>query len=68
VLAIGFVGWFTARPFGVAAFAVYVVLVLAGDRFWLAARPADSNDEMIVTRVHPNFAAAVDAQYGRASR
>jgi hypothetical protein len=68
VLAIGFAAWFTARPVGIASFGVYVVLVLAGDRFWLAARPAEASDEMIVTRVHPNFAAAVDAQYGRASR
>jgi hypothetical protein len=65
VLAIGVVGWFTARPIGIAAFVAYVALVLAGDRLWLAARPADANDEMILTRVHPNFAAAIDAQYGR---
>src|SRR3954463_7348939 len=63
LLAIGFVAWFVARPLGVAMFAAYVVLVLLGDRLWLAARPGDSNDEMIVTRVHPNFAAAVDEQY-----
>jgi|tagenome__1003787_1003787.scaffolds.fasta_scaffold20242950_2 hypothetical protein len=68
LLAIGFVAWFVARPLGVAMFAAYVVLVLLGDRLWLAARPGDSNDEMIVTRVHPNFAAAVDEQYGRANR
>ncbi len=66
LLAIGFGAWFIARPVGYATFAAYVVLVLAGDRLWLAARPADTNDEMMLTRVHPNFAAAVDAQYGRA--
>ena len=68
LLAIGFGVWFAARPVGYAMFAAYVALVLAGDRLWLAGRPAETNDEMVLTRVHPNFAAAVDAQYGRASR
>jgi hypothetical protein len=68
LIAIGFGAWFLARPIAVAAFAAYIALALVGDRLWLAARPGQTNDEMMLTRVHPNFAAAVDAQYGRASR
>ena len=68
LLAAGLGAWFVARPLGIAILASYVVLVLAGDRLWIGARPVDAADEMMLTRVHPNFAAAVDAQYGRASR
>jgi hypothetical protein len=68
LLAVGFGAWFVGRPLGIAIFASYLVLVLAGDRLWIGARPVDAADQMMLTRVHPNFAAAVDAQYGRASR
>jgi hypothetical protein len=68
LLAIGFGAWFVARPLAIAMFAAYLALVVVGDRLWLGARPAETNAEMMLTRVHPNFAAAIDAQYGRASR
>ena len=47
------------------AFAVYVVLMIVGDRRWVGAKPSDSDGEVVLTRVHPAFARAVDAQYGR---
>jgi hypothetical protein len=46
------------------AFIVYVALVLIGDRMWIGAQSAGEG-EVYLTRVHPEFARAVDAQYGR---
>jgi len=63
---------FTASLFGaggVAAVAfdagvvAYVVIVYVGDQMWVGARPSDRDDLVVLTRVHPAFAAALAAQY-----
>jgi hypothetical protein len=43
--------------------AAYVVIVYAGDRMWVGARPCGRDDLVILTRVHPAFAAALSEQY-----
>jgi hypothetical protein len=54
---------------GVAAIAflvgvvAYIVIVYVGDQMWVGARPGDRDDEVVLTRVHPAFAAALAAQY-----
>jgi hypothetical protein len=53
----------------VVAFVVYAILVVAGDRWSVGARPVPgANASLVLTRVHPVFARAVDEQYGRVSR
>jgi hypothetical protein len=59
---------FTVPGLGIAAAGLYVVLYLIGNRLWLAAARADTREELVLRRVHPRFAAAVDEQYGRLSR
>jgi hypothetical protein len=64
VAAAGFMAsLFGAGPVGGAALVVglaaYVVIVYAGDRMWVGARPSSCDDVVILTRVHPNFAAAM---------
>jgi hypothetical protein len=44
---------------------VYVALVLIGDARWIGARTSTEAREIILTKVHPTFARAVDEQYGR---
>ena len=51
--------------FGVLAFVAYAVLVAAGELRWVGSRPAEHEDEIMLTRVHRAFARAVDEQYGR---
>lgn len=38
---------------------VYVALVVAGNLAWVGSRPGAGKDTVVVTRVHPAFAAAV---------
>jgi hypothetical protein len=58
---------FGAGMIGVAALLVgliaYVVIVYAGDQIWVGARPSHRDDVVILTRVHPHFARAVDNMY-----
>jgi hypothetical protein len=58
-----------ALTIGVVALVVYGALVIVGDRSSVGARPVPGADTTIVlTRVHPEFARAVDEQYGRVNR
>jgi hypothetical protein len=59
---------FSVPALAIAAAALYAVLYLIGDRLWLAAARAGTREELVLRRVHPRFAAAVDEQYGRLSR
>jgi hypothetical protein len=43
----------------VLGLAAYVVIVYTGDRMWVGARPSRCDGVVIVTRVHPAFAAAL---------
>ncbi len=43
----------------------YVLLVSFGEIRWIGSRPSDHAGEIMLTRVHPAFARAVDEQYGR---
>ena len=65
VLALAAILLFASVRIGVAGVLIYLLLFLAGDRLWVGTRPVASADEIMLTRVHRNFAAAVDAQYGR---
>jgi hypothetical protein len=47
------------------AFVAYVALMIVGDLYWVGSRPSEHADEVVLTRVHPEFARAVDEQYGR---
>jgi hypothetical protein len=66
----GLVATFTgAGAFGtiVVIFGVigYAATVAVGEWRWVGARPAERAGELVLTRVHREFASAVDAQYGR---
>jgi hypothetical protein len=68
VAAAGFMAsLFGAGAVGVVALlvglAAYVVIIYTGDRMWVGARPSGDDDVVILTRVHPDFAAALAAQY-----
>jgi hypothetical protein len=43
----------------------YAATVAAGELRWVGARPGERAGEIVLTRVHREFACAVDAQYGR---
>jgi len=47
----------------IAGVAAYLLIVFAGDYIWVGARPTHSRDVVILTRVHPDFARAVDDMY-----
>ena len=47
------------------AFAAYVALMILGDLRWVGSKPSEQPGEIVLTRVHRAFAAAVDEQYGR---
>jgi hypothetical protein len=49
----------------IAAFAAYLVLVFVGERRWIGSKPSDHDGEVLLTRVHRDFARSVDQQYGR---
>ena len=62
---------FTASLFGAGAvgavalfvgLAAYVVIIYTGDRMWVGARPSGRDDVVILTRIHPAFAAALARQ------
>jgi hypothetical protein len=66
VAAAGFTAsLFGAGAVGVAALlvglAAYVVIIYAGDRMGVGARPSGRDDLVVLTRVHPGFAAALAA-------
>jgi hypothetical protein len=42
----------------------YVTIVFVGDLFWVGGVASRRADVVFLTRVHPNFARALDAQYG----
>jgi len=46
-----------------AGLVAYVVIVYVGDQMWVGARPSDHDELVVLTRVHPAFAAALAAQY-----
>jgi hypothetical protein len=48
-------------------FVAYVALMILGDLRWVGSKSSDHEGEILVTRVHRDFADAVDEQYGRAS-
>lgn len=50
---------------GAVAIVVYVVLMIVGDLRWVGAKPSTRAGEVVMTRVHPTFARAVDEQYRR---
>ena len=63
---------FTASLFGAGGVAAivflvgivgYIVIVYVGDQMWVGARPSDDDELVVLTRVHPAFAAALAAQY-----
>ena len=39
---------------------VYVVIVYIGDQMWVGSRPGGSADVVVLTRIHPDFARALD--------
>jgi hypothetical protein len=39
--------------------------MIVGDLRWVGSRPSDRDGEVMLTRVHPDFARAVDEQYER---
>ena len=41
----------------------YAAMVAAGESRWVGARPGERAGELLLTRVHPEFARAVEAQY-----
>jgi hypothetical protein len=43
----------------------YGTTVAIGEWRWVGARPGARDGELVLTRVHRDFALAVDAQYGR---
>ena len=43
----------------------YAATVAAGESRWVGARPGERAGEIVLTRVHRDFAQAVDEQYGR---
>jgi hypothetical protein len=43
----------------------YAATVGVGEWRWVGARPGARTGELVLTRVHREFACAVDAQYGR---
>jgi len=43
----------------------YAATVLIGEMRWVGARPGERAGDLVLTRVHPDFARAVEAQYGR---
>jgi len=47
------------------ALVAYVALMIVGEMRWIGAKPSGHAGEIILTRVHPAFARAVDEQYGR---
>jgi hypothetical protein len=49
----------------VVAIVAYVALTIVGDARWVGAKPSAHEGEVVLTRVHPTFARAVDEQYGR---
>jgi|SRR5436309_5822788 len=62
-------GGAVALTIGVAALVLYAALVIVGDRSSIGARPVPGTDASVVlTRVHPAFARALDEQYGRITR
>ena len=62
-------GGAVALVIGVAGLVLYAALVVVGDRASVEARPIPGTDSAIIlTRVHPGFARAVDEQYGRVNR
>jgi hypothetical protein len=70
VAAAGLVGALTgAGAIGtvvaIAAVLGYAAIVTIGEMRWVGARPGERAGELVLTRVHPGFAHAVDAQYGR---
>jgi hypothetical protein len=48
-----------------AAIVAYLVITIVGDLRWVGAKPSGHEGEVVVTRVHPAFARAVDEQYSR---
>ena len=59
--------FFGAGPVGLIALlagaVAYVTIVFVGDRLWVGARPSQRPDAVVLTRVHPAFAHAVDEMY-----
>ena len=51
----------------VAGVAAYVVIVYVGDQMWVGARPGPSDDVVVLTRVHPEFARALGYRDASAS-
>ena len=43
-----------------AGLLVYLAVVYAGDQMWVGARPGTDADNVVLTRVHPNFVRALD--------
>lgn len=43
-----------------AGLVAYVVIVYVGDQMWVGARPGPGPDVVVLTRVHPEFARALD--------
>ena len=41
----------------------YLLIVYAGDQMWVGARPSRRSDVVILTRVHPEFARALNEIY-----
>jgi len=71
-LALAVAGVTAGLLVGSAAFAVagvalvvYLALVIIGDARWIGARSSTGEREIVLTKVHPTFARAVDEQYGR---
>jgi hypothetical protein len=58
---------FGAGSVGVAALVVglaaYIVVIYSGDRMWVGARPTENDAIVVLTRIHPAFAAALAEQY-----
>jgi len=48
-----------------AALVVYIALMIVGEILWIGSKPSGRDGELVLTRVHPAFARAVDEQYGR---
>jgi hypothetical protein len=59
LLAAAIVCAFVVWPVAVALIIVYGVDVAAGELIWIGARDGASRDSIRLTRVHPDFAAAV---------
>jgi hypothetical protein len=70
IAAAGFVASFTGAGstgllVALGAVVAYVVMVAVGEWRWIGSKPADADGEVVLTRVHRDFARAVDDQYGR---